>query len=114
MEQAWCQAPNARCSNPSTPQSRRGWAWGWRFPALSLSRTAERSGWNALRKVAPHFTSAFPACSLRWRDSMDDATIFIVDDDTAVLKALRRLLTSHGFHVHTYNSAKLFLEDHDP
>jgi FixJ family two-component response regulator len=45
---------------------------------------------------------------------MDNATIFIVDDDIAVLKALRRLLTSHGFHVHTYNSAKLFLEDHDP
>jgi FixJ family two-component response regulator len=45
---------------------------------------------------------------------MDNGTVFIVDDDSAVLKGLRRLLTSHGFQVRTYNSALLFLEEHDP
>ena len=41
-------------------------------------------------------------------------TVFVVDDDAAVLKALARLLRTHGLKVHTFNSAKLFLEQHDP
>jgi FixJ family two-component response regulator len=47
------------------------------------------------------------------RRATENETIFIVDDDVRVLKALRRLLASHGFDVRTYNSANLFLEEHD-
>jgi FixJ family two-component response regulator len=43
----------------------------------------------------------------------ETATIFIVDDDARVLRALRRLIASHGFDVRTYSSANVFLEEHD-
>ena len=36
--------------------------------------------------------------------------IAVVDDDPAVLRALSRLLRSHGYNVHTYGSAKEFLD----
>lgn len=38
------------------------------------------------------------------------ATIFVVDDDNSVRNALKRLVTSLGFTVETYNSAQAFLE----
>jgi len=37
-------------------------------------------------------------------------TVFLVDDDTAVLKALSRLLRSAGFEVDTFTSAQAFLD----
>jgi len=40
--------------------------------------------------------------------------VFVVDDDPSVLKALSRLLRSEGLEVHTFRSAKAFLEQHDP
>jgi FixJ family two-component response regulator len=42
------------------------------------------------------------------------ATIFIVDDDSAVLKSLSRLLRSAGLAVATFSSPREFLERHDP
>ena len=42
-----------------------------------------------------------------------DETVFIVDDDPRVLRGLARLLRSHGFHVRTFESARLFLKEHD-
>jgi FixJ family two-component response regulator len=36
-------------------------------------------------------------------------TVFIVDDDPSVLKALERLLRQSDWHVHTFESAELFL-----
>jgi FixJ family two-component response regulator len=41
------------------------------------------------------------------------ATVFVVDDDPAVLRALSRLLRSHHLQVQTFQSAKSFLEQHD-
>ena len=41
---------------------------------------------------------------------MSDLTVFIVDDDPLVLKALKRVLVSNGFTVETYDSANEFLE----
>ena len=38
-----------------------------------------------------------------------DVTIFIVDDDASVLKALKRLIMSAGFNVREYSSAHSFL-----
>ena len=40
-------------------------------------------------------------------------TIFLVDDDAAVLKAIARLLSSQGWLTRTYRSAKDFLAEHD-
>jgi FixJ family two-component response regulator len=41
-------------------------------------------------------------------------TIFIVDDDRAVLTGLSRLLRSAGFVVESFDSPQEFLEKHDP
>ena len=43
-----------------------------------------------------------------------DPTVFIVDDDAGVRKALKRLLESAGCKAQTYESATEFLEDFDP
>jgi FixJ family two-component response regulator len=47
---------------------------------------------------------------------MSDAgfTVFIVDDDDRVLRALFRLVTGAGFPTRVYSSAQAFLADHDP
>ena len=42
--------------------------------------------------------------------SENDITIFIVDDDESVLKGLKRLIKSAGFHVETFSSPFEFLE----
>jgi FixJ family two-component response regulator len=42
------------------------------------------------------------------------ATVFVVDDDRAVLKALARLLHAEGFAVQAFASPQAFLEQHDP
>ena len=41
-------------------------------------------------------------------------TVFLVDDDARVLKALSRMLTAHGRDVRTFASAEQFLMEHDP
>jgi FixJ family two-component response regulator len=43
-----------------------------------------------------------------------DATVFLVDDDPAVLKALTRLLHAAGFAAQSFNSPEAFLMHHDP
>jgi RNA polymerase sigma factor (sigma-70 family) len=42
-----------------------------------------------------------------------DATVFVIDDDTSVRTALKRLIQSLGFKVETFDSAQAFLK-HDP
>ncbi len=42
--------------------------------------------------------------------SSSHATIFVVDDDTSVRTALKRLIRSLGFPVQTFDSAQAFLE----
>jgi FixJ family two-component response regulator len=41
-------------------------------------------------------------------------TVFIVDDDPGVLKALSRLLNAMGYQTRTFSSPRAFLADHDP
>lgn len=43
-----------------------------------------------------------------------EATVFVVDDDEALRKSLRRMLKSVGLAVETYPCAQAFLEDYDP
>jgi FixJ family two-component response regulator len=40
-------------------------------------------------------------------------TVYLVDDDPAVLKALSRLLRVGGYDVKPYSSPQIFLEEHD-
>jgi FixJ family two-component response regulator len=40
-------------------------------------------------------------------------TVFLVDDDAGVLKALSRLLRAHGYVTRSFASAQEFLDDHD-
>lgn len=44
---------------------------------------------------------------------LQDATVFVVDDDDAMSKSVRWLLESVGLRVQTFSSAKKFLEDYD-
>jgi FixJ family two-component response regulator len=41
-------------------------------------------------------------------------TIFVVDDDPDIGRALDRLLRSVGYHVRTFRSSRVFLSEHDP
>jgi CheY-like chemotaxis protein len=41
-------------------------------------------------------------------------TVFLVDDDAGVLKALSRLLRARRYGVKSYTSPQAFLADHDP
>lgn len=43
-----------------------------------------------------------------------DFTIFLVDDDPAVLKSLSRLVQAAGYETKAYLSAETFLSEHDP
>ena len=45
---------------------------------------------------------------------MDKFTVYLVDDDAGVLKALSRLLRAKGYEVKPYSSPQEFLEQHDP
>src|SRR2546429_851770 len=44
---------------------------------------------------------------------MEKFTIYLVDDDPGVLKALSRLLRAKGHDVKPYSSSQVFLEEHD-
>lgn len=46
--------------------------------------------------------------------SQVEPTVFVVDDDPAVLKSLSRLLRASQFNVVTFGSPQEFLERHDP
>jgi FixJ family two-component response regulator len=45
---------------------------------------------------------------------MDKFTVYLVDDDAGVLKALSRLLRAKGYEVKPYSSPQEFLKQHDP
>lgn len=42
------------------------------------------------------------------------ATVFLLDDEPGMLKALTRLLAAEGFNVRAFTSAKAFLESYQP
>jgi len=43
-----------------------------------------------------------------------EATVFVVDDEPSVLRAIARLLRSSGFNVQTFRSPQEFLDGYDP
>ena len=46
--------------------------------------------------------------------SMQEPTVFLVDDDASVRNALKRGLTAAGFSVRASANADAFLAEHDP
>jgi FixJ family two-component response regulator len=45
---------------------------------------------------------------------MKKGSVYLVDDDPSVLRALQRLLRYEGYEVHTFISGETFIEEHDP
>jgi len=43
----------------------------------------------------------------------ENFTVYVVDDDPGVLRAMCRLLHSRGYQANPYGSPRLFLEEHD-
>ena len=43
----------------------------------------------------------------------ENFTVYVVDDDPGVLRAMCRLLNSRGYQANPYGSPRLFLEEHD-
>jgi FixJ family two-component response regulator len=48
------------------------------------------------------------------KETVAQPTIFLVDDDASVLRALSRVLRDEGWRVETYESAEVFLARRDP
>jgi FixJ family two-component response regulator len=44
----------------------------------------------------------------------NDFSVFLVDDDPGILKALARLLSANGYKTQSFTSSKQFLDTHDP
>ncbi len=64
---------------------------------------------SAVRSVS---RSPMPSAAPRHKDGLQPITggrVFIVDDDASVRKSLERLLTSVGYRVQTFESARDFL-----
>src|ERR1044071_6578809 len=70
--------------------------------------------WSACASGQDGRAHSFRA-GLRTEHGMDklSETVFLVDDDPRVLRAMARLLTSEGWSTRTYRSAPEFLADHD-
>lgn len=45
------------------------------------------------------------------KEAMSENSVFVVDDDPAVCRAISRLLRSHGYTVRSFSSAEAFLEE---
>ena len=43
-----------------------------------------------------------------------DFSVFLIDDDPGVLKALTRLLQTAGYKTKAFSSSEAFLDEHDP
>lgn len=56
-------------------------------------------------------STKYPTAKPSPPDTMNHASIGLVDDDPGILKSLGRLLTSRGFNVTKFSSAKVFLKD---
>ena len=62
----------------------------------------------ATRPARPFLGSAVPGKE----GHIGEGTVFVVDDEEPMRNALRRLLSSSGFSVHTFSNADSFLESH--
>src|SRR4030042_2106871 len=97
--------PCPACSRPSTPVLRETGrlgeaAWAWRSPEVWWRPMAAGSGRRTDRKGAPGSCSLCRSPGsprqLDWTD-MSGAHILVVDDEPAILPALRANLAGHGF-----------------
>jgi FixJ family two-component response regulator len=52
--------------------------------------------------------------ALRRDASTDQNIVFVVDDDSALLRSLHRLLSAHGFAPRTFDSAETFCASANP
>src|SRR5262245_31552100 len=106
------------CSSRSIPPSRRGWASGSCSAARSWSPGAGGCGSCAPAPPERNSASAGPVMQplkasgrdATLRDAASrDGPVFIVDDEPAVLDALRLMLGTFGYGCRTFLSAEEFL-----
>src|SRR5438093_4252678 len=91
-------------STPSSPPRSRGRASGWRSPRRSSRRAADRSTWRA-RSAAGRSSASSYRCRGR-RDGRMQGRVLIVDDEKAMLLALKGLLGKEGYQVETAASGE--------
>src|SRR5438094_318332 len=84
-------------STRSSPPRRRAPASGWRSRRRSSRPTRARSRWRARSGAGP---SSRSCCRCR-RGAEMQGRILVVDDEKAMLLALKGLLTKEGYHVET-------------
>src|SRR6059036_3041080 len=87
-------------STRSSPPRRRAPASGWRSRRRSSRPTRARSRWRARSGAGP---SSRSCCRCR-RGAEMQGRILVVDDEKAMLLALKGLLTKEGYHVETAGS----------
>src|SRR5262249_13364379 len=109
-------------STPFSPPSPAAWGWGWPSASRSSLPTAAGSGPARTPTAGPRFSSRCPAYpSPRPRGggrgegkggcpvTGPAPTVFVIDDDPSVRKALGRLLRAAGFRVEAFADADEFL-----
>ncbi len=76
-----------------------------------VNESGDRAAGDKLPDKQPVASAAGPTHTVP-RDG--DATVFVVDDDPALLRLIRKLLETNGRKVETFNSAKEFLDRYTP
>src|ERR1700730_18454307 len=97
----------------STQPREEDWGSGFLSPALSLKQTAVGCRWLPTRAADACSNSR---CRSRTKetDDMSEPTVFIVDDDDAVLDSIAELMMSVGLRAATFRSAREFRNSFDP
>ena len=100
-----------KSSAPSTPPSRKVWAWDWRSAAPSSKPTAGGCGHRTMFPEARSFSSR---CRLivkgRHDMSVEQPLVFVVDDDASAREGIEDILQSVGLPVMSFGSAQEFLQ----
>src|SRR5260370_26495839 len=100
-------------STPSSPASRKEWAWGWRCAARSSRLMAATYGHHPSCPMAASFSLPCRQGSIgeapTMRLSEAQPTVVVIDDDEDIREGLQGLLGSIGLRVELFASVQEFL-----
>src|SRR6187551_150877 len=91
-------------------------AWASASPSVGRSPNpiTDACGRRTKSREAPYSTWSCPSKGDCMSKDDHRPSVFLVDDDAAICRALSRGLTAEGFTVRCWNSARAFLDEHDP
>src|SRR3982074_1420355 len=98
---------SANCLAHSFQTKTTAWDWGCRFRAR-LSKRTRVDGWRSRIPGAEPFF-ALPFRPAEWQMAAE-RTVYVLDDDRAVLRSLERLLSSANFEPITFDHPDTFLK----